>query len=121
MSLSLSCDGTLTDTLARFSFICCLTDVLPALSLVHEKPEANLLARKPRSVKRDRLVDWRTLAQAYFFVGIPYALTASALAFSYMQDKGIPFSDMWLKYGGGSTQTNNPAFFNETLYTANSI
>lgn len=30
--------------------ICCITDVLPALSLVYEKPEADLLLRKPRFV-----------------------------------------------------------------------
>lgn len=103
------------------SFICCLTDVAPALALVQEKPEANLLARKPRSVKHDRLVDWRTLLHSYLFVGVPYSLVSSALAFSYMARHGIPFSDMFLKYGGGRVQTESPELFAEVLNQANSI
>lgn len=93
----------------------------PALALVHEQPEANLLARKPRNVKKDRLVDWCTYFHAYVIVGVPYALIASALAFSYMQANGVPFSDIWLKYGQGDVQTNNPALFNEVVNQANSI
>lgn len=56
--------------------ICVGTDVLPALSLVYEKPEADLLLRKPRDRKKDRLVDWKLLLQAYFFIGVLESLTA---------------------------------------------
>lgn len=56
--------------------ICVVTDVLPALSLVHEQPEADLLLRKPRDRKKDRLADGKLLFQAYFFLGIIESLTA---------------------------------------------
>lgn len=88
---------------------------------MHEQPEANLLARKPRSVKKDRLVDWKTLLHAYLFIGVPYALIASALGFSYMQDRGVPFSDIIVKYGAGRVQTADPAYFAEVLNQATSV
>ena len=56
--------------------ICVVTDVLPALSLVHEKPEADLLLRKPRDRKKDRLADVKLICHAYFFLGILETLTA---------------------------------------------
>ncbi|PWN42087.1 K, P-type ATPase [Ceraceosorus guamensis] len=102
-------------------FICCFTDLAPSLSLVHEKPEANLLARKPRSVKHDRLIDVKTLAHVYFAVGVPYALIASSLAFAYLQENGVPFSDIVAKYGAGTVQTEDPARFQEVLNQANTI
>jgi len=56
--------------------ICVVTDVLPALSLVYEKPEADLLLRKPRDRKKDRLADGRVIFQAYAFLGVLESLTA---------------------------------------------
>lgn len=56
--------------------ICVVTDVLPALSLVHEKPEADLLLRKPRDRKKDRLADTKLLCHAYLFIGVLESLTA---------------------------------------------
>lgn len=56
--------------------ICVATDVLPALSLVYEKPEADLLTRKPRDRQKDRLADWKLICHAYFFIGILESLTA---------------------------------------------
>jgi sodium/potassium-transporting ATPase subunit alpha len=101
--------------------ICVLTDIFPALSLVHEKPEADILLRKPRNTKKDRLANIQLLSQAYFFVGIILTVTSCAMAFWWLQRAGIPFSDMWLKYAGGSVQTSNPDYFNEKLYQAQSI
>jgi sodium/potassium-transporting ATPase subunit alpha len=56
--------------------ICVGTDVLPALSMVREKPEADLLLRKPRDRKKDRLADVRLISHAYFFIGVLQSLTA---------------------------------------------
>jgi sodium/potassium-transporting ATPase subunit alpha len=53
-----------------------MTDVMPALSLVYEKPEMDLLLRKPRDRRKDRLVDWKLLLQAYGFLGVLECLTA---------------------------------------------
>ena len=47
-----------------------ITDVLPALALCYEQPEADVLLRPPRNVKKDRLANARLLCHAYFFIGI---------------------------------------------------
>jgi sodium/potassium-transporting ATPase subunit alpha len=56
--------------------ICVVTDVLPALSLVQEKPEMDLLLKKPRDRRKDRLADFRLLLQAYGFLGVLESVTA---------------------------------------------
>ncbi|KAF7331386.1 hypothetical protein MKEN_00016600 [Mycena kentingensis (nom. inval.)] len=81
--------------------ICVATDVLPALSLVYEMPEADLLLRKPRDRKKDRLADWKLLLHAYLFIGVLEALTSMTAAFYFgFQRNGVPFSAMYRKYGG---------------------
>ena len=102
-------------------FVCVGTDLLPSLSIVHEQPESDLLKRKPRNVKKDRLADWKLLFHAYFYVGMPLTAISCAMGFWWMQRQGIPFSDMWLRYGGGTIQTTRPEFFNEILYQANAV
>lgn len=79
--------------------ICVITDVAPALSLVFEKPESDLLSRPPRNPKRDRLVTWRLLLHAYGFLGLLESLAANAMAFWYLQKQGIRFSDIVLSFG----------------------
>ena len=56
--------------------ICAATDVLPALSLVMEQPEADLLLRKPRDRKKDRLASWKLICHAYLFLGVLESLTS---------------------------------------------
>ncbi|KAK4046272.1 hypothetical protein OIV83_006195 [Microbotryomycetes sp. JL201] len=99
--------------------ICAVTDVLPALSLCLEKPEADLLTRKPRDRKKDRLADARLLAQAYCFIGVLESLTSmvGAFYFGFARD-GIPFSTFWLKFGNYDIDTD---VFNEHLNKAQSI
>jgi len=102
--------------------ICVVTDVLPALSLVYEQPEADLLLRKPRDRKKDRLADPKLICHAYFFIGMLESLAAmtgyvrslagcllwvliwdcsrSAFYFGFQRGSGIKFSQLWLKYGG---------------------
>ncbi|KAF7300959.1 Calcium ATPase [Mycena indigotica] len=81
--------------------ICVVTDVLPALSLVYEQPEADLLLRKPRDRKKDRLADIKLLLHAYLFIGVLESLTSMTAAFYFgFQQNGVPFSAMFRKYGG---------------------
>ncbi len=56
--------------------ICVFTDVSPALSMVNEKPEADLLLRRPRDRKTDRLINWKLLLHAYFFLGLIETVTS---------------------------------------------
>jgi len=99
--------------------ICVVTDVLPALSLVYEKPEADLLLRKPRDRKKDRLADRKLLCHAYLFLGILESLTAMTGAFYFgFQRNGVPFSALWLKYGGSDV---DPDLLAELTSKAQSI
>jgi sodium/potassium-transporting ATPase subunit alpha len=121
--------------------ICVGTDVLPALSMVREMPESDLLLRKPRDRKKDRLADWKLIFHAYFFIGILESLTAmtgcvfsllliidsmvfiprgySCRAFYFgFQRNGVPFSALWLKYGGYDV---DPAIIAELTARAQSI
>ncbi|TNY23070.1 hypothetical protein DMC30DRAFT_444722 [Rhodotorula diobovata] len=80
--------------------VCAVTDVLPALSLIYERPEADLLLRPPRNRKTDRLADGRLLLHAYGFLGLVESLTSLVGAFYWgFQCRGIPFSALWLEYG----------------------
>ena len=74
--------------------ICVVTDVLPAIALCFEKPEMGVMTRRPRNVKKDRLVNWKLLFHAYFFLGVIESLCAMSMAFWYLQSKGFKFSDM---------------------------
>lgn len=85
-----------------------------------EKPEADLLTRSPRNPKKDRLVTWRLLLHAYGFIGLTESLCACAMAFWYLQTKGIPFSKIILAYGvvpEGISDT----YYNEQVNVAQSI
>ncbi|KAJ6489874.1 hypothetical protein C8R45DRAFT_1062204 [Mycena sanguinolenta] len=99
--------------------ICVVTDVLPALSMVYEKPEADLLLRKPRNRKKDRLADVKLLGHAYLFIGILETLTSMTAAFYFgFQRNGVPFSALWRKYG---TSTVDPALLAELTNRAQSL
>lgn len=77
----------------------CFTDCAAAIVLTYEKPEADVLLRKPRSPRRDRLVDWQLMLQAYGFVGVIETLSSFAMAYWYLQRNGISFGDLWFQYG----------------------
>lgn len=79
--------------------ICCFTDCVAATTLSYEKPEADVLLRPPRNPKKDRLVDWKLILQAYGFLGIFETVSSLAMAFWYAQRRGVPFSAFWLQYG----------------------
>lgn len=100
--------------------ICAITDVFPALSLCWEKPESDLLLRRPRDRKKERLADWRLIFHAYFFLGVLESLTAmiGAFYFGFWRSYGIPFSALWLKYGSYDV---DPALLAEATARAQSI
>ncbi|KAI1821491.1 hypothetical protein F4861DRAFT_541901 [Xylaria intraflava] len=83
--------------------ICCFTDCAAATVMSYEQPEADLLLRKPRDVKKDRLVDWKLLLNAYGVVGIIQTVTSFAISFHYLEQQGIPFSEIWFSFGATPT------------------
>lgn len=102
-------------------FICILTDLGPSLSLINESAESDILRRKPRNVKKDRLANPQLLFNAYIFLGIPMTAYAMCMAFWYMQRSGLPFSDLWFNYGGAPLATSDPDRYNEIVYTGQSV
>ncbi|KAF4447185.1 H+/K+-exchanging ATPase [Fusarium austroafricanum] len=79
--------------------ICCFTDCAAATMLSYEKPEADVLTRPPRNVKKDRLVNWQLILYSYGFVGVLQTVASFAMAFWYLQTQGIPFSELWFSFG----------------------
>lgn len=55
--------------------------------------------RKPRNLKKDRLVDWKLILQAYGFIGVLECFSSFAMSYWYLQRSGIPFSALWFKFG----------------------
>lgn len=56
------------------------TDMLPALGLGAGKPEPEIMTKPPRA-HNERLLDWRLLFRAYFFLGMLEAVVAMAAYF----------------------------------------
>lgn len=79
--------------------ICCFTDCAAATALAYEAPEADVLSRPPRNAKKDRLVNWKLVLQAYGFIGILEAVSSFAMSYWYAQRAGIPFSKLWFGFG----------------------
>lgn len=57
--------------------------------MVYEKPEADLLLRKPRNRQKDRLADGKLLCHAYFFLGILETLTSMSRCVSSPPTEGM--------------------------------
>jgi len=62
------------------------TDMLPAIALGVEKPEAWLMQKPPRSTK-ERLWNWTLIVRSYFFLGVMEALAAMS-AFFFVLHRG---------------------------------
>jgi sodium/potassium-transporting ATPase subunit alpha len=79
--------------------ICCCTDAAAATTLAYEKPEADVMLRKPRDPKKEHLVDWKLLLQAYGFIGTIESVLSFTMSYWYAQRMGLPFSALVLKFG----------------------
>jgi sodium/potassium-transporting ATPase subunit alpha len=78
--------------------ICCFTDCAAATAIAYEKPEADVLTRPPRNAKKDRLVDWKLIMQAYGFAGLIETTSSFAMAYWYCQRQGLYFSVLWFGF-----------------------
>ncbi|KAJ5088869.1 hypothetical protein N7456_012485 [Penicillium angulare] len=92
--------------------ICCFTDCAAAVALAYEKPEADVLFRPPRHPTKTRLVNWKLMFHSYAIIGMIETVCSFSMAFWYLQRKGIPFSDLWFKFG------EIPAGMDQDYYTA---
>ncbi len=69
------------------------TDMLPALGLGVEKPDASAMNKPPRSYK-ETLIDWRLLARAYGFLGLLEAVAAMAAFFFVLHRGGWDYGEI---------------------------
>jgi len=81
------------------------TDMLPALALAAERPEAGLMERPPRR-RTERLLSRPLLARAYLFLGPMQALAALAAFFFVLADRGWSY--------GESLARSDPAYLQAT-------
>ena len=77
----------------------CFTDCAAATVIALEQPEADVLLRPPRNPKKDRLVNWKLILQAYGFIGVIETVASFAMSYWFLQQNGIPFSLLWFGYG----------------------
>ncbi|KAJ1911429.1 hypothetical protein H4219_005946 [Mycoemilia scoparia] len=101
--------------------ICMLTDVWVSISLMFEAAESDIMTRRPRNPKKDRLVNWRFFLQVYGFIGVFQCLFAHIIYFTYMHKYGgfsihqLFFAyNKWTAGFGGKTQEE----LNDLLSTA---
>lgn len=100
--------------------ICCLTDCAAATSLSYEKPEADVLLRRPRDVKKDRLVNWQLAVHAYGLIGLIETVSSFFVSYWYLERNGIHFGQLWFAFGK-IPDGIDPDYYTEKLNVASSI
>ncbi|KER33797.1 hypothetical protein T265_12551 [Opisthorchis viverrini] len=65
------------------------TDMFPAISMAYEGPESDLMKRKPRHPKKDRLVNMRLVTMAFCQIGAIQAAAGFFAAFVVLADNGF--------------------------------
>ncbi|XP_032072027.1 sodium/potassium-transporting ATPase subunit alpha-2-like [Thamnophis elegans] len=65
------------------------TDMVPAISLAYEKAESDIMKRKPRNAKTDKLVNERLISMAYGQIGMMQALAGFFTYFVIMAENGF--------------------------------
>ncbi|KAI8908995.1 calcium ATPase transmembrane domain M-containing protein [Gorgonomyces haynaldii] len=73
-------------------------DIPMAISLMYETAESNLMIRKPRNARTDRLTDFNFFFQIYIVIGPFIWIPAMAMWFNYMAENGLAFYDLLLVY-----------------------
>ena len=65
------------------------TDLYPAIAFAYEKPESDIMARKPRNPTEDRLVNNRLISFSYLQIGVAQALAGFFVYFVIMAENGF--------------------------------
>lgn len=114
-------------TLSSFQMIiiCVLTDLMPSLAIMMEKPEAGLLNRLPRRPKKDRLVNTRLLLHAYGFIGLMEMLSSMFMFYYYLSTFGIGPKDVFFSFSNFNSPNGymgrSAAEITQLLNTAQSV
>jgi len=65
------------------------TDMYPAISLAYERPESDIMLRRPRDAKKDKLVASKLLSMTYLQIGFIQALAGFFCYFVVLGDGGF--------------------------------
>ncbi|TPX69591.1 hypothetical protein SpCBS45565_g02316 [Spizellomyces sp. 'palustris'] len=79
-------------------FFCVSNDIVMSTALMFEKPESDLMVRKPRNARKDRLTDYRFFMNIYLFIGLMAWPCAMGMFFLYMSEQRIHFHDIVFAY-----------------------
>lgn len=107
-------------------YLACVTDIGPALALIKEKSEGNLMIQPPRR-KQEHLVRFRTFLHAYGYLGVVEAFGALTMYFWYMSDyAGLGIRDLFFAFDafnqdGFAGSSNTASDLQEYLRTAQSV
>lgn len=71
------------------------TDLWPAISLAYEKAESDIMRRRPRDPKLDRLVNSRLIGMAYLQIGFFQACAGFFTYFVIMEQNGFRFGRLF--------------------------
>ena len=84
------------------------TDLLPAISLAYEKPETDIMTRKPRHPQKDRMVNERLIGFAYGQIGVTQATAGFFVYFVIMAENGfLPLSLFGVRNAWDSAEIND--------------
>ncbi|XP_026972573.1 potassium-transporting ATPase alpha chain 2 [Sagmatias obliquidens] len=65
------------------------TDIIPSIALAYEKAESDIMNRKPRDKKKDRLVNKPLAVYSYLHIGLMQALGAFVVYFTVYAQEGF--------------------------------
>jgi sodium/potassium-transporting ATPase subunit alpha len=66
------------------------TELMPAISLVYEKSESDIMSRPPRRAKEDRLISPQVIGYSYLQAGSIIAAVSFLAYFMVFENNGVP-------------------------------
>ncbi|XP_053223901.1 sodium/potassium-transporting ATPase subunit alpha-2-like [Podarcis raffonei] len=100
------------------------TDMVPAISLAYEGPESDIMKRKPRNPKKDKLVNQRLISMAYGQIGMMQALAGFYSYFVIMAENGfLPLTLLGLRLDWDDKTKNDleDSYGQEWTYTQRKV
>uniref|UniRef100_A0A8D2LLA9 Sodium/potassium-transporting ATPase subunit alpha n=1 Tax=Varanus komodoensis TaxID=61221 RepID=A0A8D2LLA9_VARKO len=97
------------------------TDIIPSVALAYEKAESDIMKRKPRHKKRDRLVNQQLAVYSYLQIGIIQSIGAFLAYFTVYAEQGwLPYSllNIRVKWEDPSINALEDSYGQEWGYTA---
>jgi len=98
-------------------------DVVMSISLMYEKAESDLMTRRPRNARTERLTNWKFFVQIYLFIGLMMWPCAMSMWFLYQSQQGLRFHDVILAFNkwADGWQGKSIGQLTEDVYTGQCI